>query len=692
MKRGKIRLNLPSSPKVTKGGVGLLKTGGFMFNNPKVSPPGRGKPNGPGPSRMLAPTPLRPDSEEEPSLGRRSLDDVTFRHRNPAGPDLRPTIKYEEIELRYDLADSERLARRDIQAPTTHAVTENLEPQAGPIRLRNNIPLPAQQAGTIASTNVDIESILTAAHRRDAVLFGSGNGGKAGTTVQEVISEPPAPSLPLSKVRTAPQPLQTAEVMVPSLPTEEVPIVKKTSGGRVRLNLSSTPTITQFSEEEERRPAIIQPTRSTLPTRSQVVQPGEVEEEERRSAVVQPTRSTLPTRSQVVQPDEEEETPAALNAILQRLQGDKYRPVGAGTTVTPVPVTPPPAPTPKKAPHVQVPATFRNRDRITLPTVEDEPSVSIGNTRTTSVTVRPQHALVAAQQDTGYSAPPITSTRKPPLAPSRPKQALIPKFQDEESFLPTTFQSHRVPLLQKALRSEIGSILDEALEEVGVLPARNPTQPAPAGHARTARATLPAFDGTPLPQPTSRVRDWLPLTATAQPEFQVSEPLEAAPERPERPMRRNPQVPPVTAQPEITIDDDDEDDPIALLRRRSQQVKGRHAGSNVTDTPPPVTRVQLGAPRVTGGEKRGDYALSHQEPATPTPTTFKLSTQEKLQIGSGEQYYHSTPDEDRKYYHDRVPTPLRQSVSRGALSAEGEEEVEQRNQRVTLAAGRRRAL
>jgi hypothetical protein len=314
MKRGKVRLNLPSSPSVTShgGANGLAKSGSTNFNNPRISPPGRGRPSGPSVSRVLAPTPSRLDTvDSDLAVSTRNLEDVSYRLCNPAGPDLRPTLKYEEITVRGDLGESERLSRREVQAPASYSFPAADESRQAPVtRLREMVPISAQEAGTLAPP-VNIETILSAAYRRDVVLFGSQAGTATDTNDDAALVSQPVTrhSAPVAN-----QQLAQAEVAPPAeAAAVEAPCVKS-SGHKVRLNLSQTPTITHVVEDEERVPP---------PERS--------------------IRSSVRNPPSTAQPEEEEDMPPEVTAAIQRMRRERGE-VPLAATSSEVAMSPPEAP------------------------------------------------------------------------------------------------------------------------------------------------------------------------------------------------------------------------------------------------------------------------------------------------------------------------------------------------------------
>ena len=696
MKRGKVRLNLPRSPKIagSTGSQSLMKPGSLSFNNPRISPPGRGRPSGPGPARMLAPTPSRTDVvDSDLAINNRCMEDVTFRFRNPAGPDLRPTIKYEEIMVRGDLRDNERLARRDVQAPASHSLITDEEPQAILPYLRATVPQTSQIAEPLPSANVSIEAILSAAHRRDSLLFGGNAGVQATPVVEQVVRAAPTP------VRQ--DPVAAPVVVAPSPPEQydlspEAPRARS-NGRKVRLNMPQNPTITHISEEEERAPPINQSSRLTTYTSHSVAQPEEEDEvpPEVTASIqrMRRERGELPAQIEVAMPtistpqepvapfrrapgasarehsgsvdmvaDESVATfhPAstrltphlqqarAAQPIVSENSSDSghsttsHRPIArpqpaaaqpqyredldSQVTVAPKARSQPRGTAQIAQPHYReddqlttpsqsrMPAPLhpipRLRERVALPTIEDNltPAHQLQRLSTPLVQL---HAKVHSSVDSNDTEAQARHGRRP-TRPSR-NAAAQPSFTDpattyeavieadantrtrristrnhSEIEVPVAdlnnttsrevFHSHRLPLLQNSLQREIGSILDEALHDVGQPTLKR--EPALVSqlhsHITVATAeTAPSFAATTR----SRiVREPIQHAASMSFTTPITTPTIT-------PIRAIPSVPPPTqmAQPEFNEDSDDEDDPIALLRRRSKSApKGRAAQPNFT--------------------------------------------------------------------------------------------------------------
>jgi hypothetical protein len=193
---------------------------------------------------------------------------------------------------------------------------------------------------------------------------------------------------------------------------------------------------------------------------------------------------------------------------------------------------------------------------------------------------------------------------------------------------PHEFSTHRVPLLQGVMQREIGSILEEALDELRPTFRRKPT-------------TLPLVHASSELPEVSEVPD------ESQQNHEVQE-------------RR---------------------------RRREQHRRDLLSESEFTAEIETVQQASTRRLQRSGIEEYTTPELSVDIETYQTPTTFRLETPRKLDMGSGEEKSVGVEhiDDDRRRYIASMPTPTRRSLpSPRAIDAGEEHEIPQRNHQVRL--------
>jgi len=447
-----------------------MKQGGFNFNNPKISPPGRGRVRGPLETKEQVPTirsQLDPDADT--MIGSNVIEDVTFRHVNGGSRVLQPSQRFEDITLRHNIDDNDRKGRLTYTQPLNGELTVNdTGTRTTPINLRTTTPATSLTAET-NTPELSLADIIARVQKRDSLVFTQGLSATSsfmtpvevkapdvsptmflpqrptqGRNTSEVVAPSevytPAPQL-ANKRPILSHETQGSETAVPPEAYTSTPqiTIKRTINHRPMLNMSNNPTYSVQDEDSDRPPPVASQDRHRY------------------------LSTTTPATTQVQV--QEEEIPRGVEEALSRLRNLKAQ-ESAGVSVTGRQESHVSTPPVQRLPHV---LTVSSSGAV-VPMVEvphSGSSSSSGGTKKKHHKKRDSQSRPDMREEYSH-LPPRHISRKEVLPVLIQSQRRITESRDEydRDIRPTEYTPRRVPLLQGSMKREIGSILEEAMGEL----------------------------------------------------------------------------------------------------------------------------------------------------------------------------------------------------------------------------------